>query len=106
MNLTKILLASAILLSSQLAFANHHGDHESCEGMKNSDFSLKNLDKNNDGAISLEEYKPFALGDAEKSFKHVDANNDGKLDAQEQKDVEAVLKAAHSAKPKTPAVSM
>lgn len=106
MNLTKLLLASAILFTSQLTFANHHGDHESCEGMKNSDFSLKSLDKNNDGAISLEEYKPFAAGDAEKSFKHVDANSDGKLDAQEQKDVEDVLKAVHSAKPKAPTVSM
>jgi len=106
MNLNKILIVIAILISSQLAFANHHGDHEKCEGMKGSNFSLKSLDKNNDGSISLEEYKPFSLGDAEKSFKHVDANNDGKLDAQEQKDVEEVLKAVHSAKPKTPAVSM
>mgnify|MGYP000579591936 CR=1 FL=1 len=68
MNLTNTLLASAILLSSQLAFANHHGDHEKCEGMKNSDFSLKNLDKNNDGA-TIKVVAQFCVGHRSRSLE-------------------------------------
>jgi EF hand len=107
MNITKILIASSLLLCANLAQANHHeGAHEGCKDMKNMDFSMKDIDTNKDGDISKEEYAAAGQGDVDKNFKHMDANNDGKLDAKEQKDVEEVLKAMHSQKTKAPTATM
>lgn len=101
MNTSKVLLAATILLCTNVASANHHeGAHESCPYMKNMDFSMKAMDTNKDGTISLSEYSAANQAEINDTFKHLDANNDGKLDAKEQKDVEDVLKAIHSPKSK------
>ena len=103
MQLNKIVLASTLVLSTNMAMANHH---EGCKDMKNMDFSMKDVDTNKDGDISKDEYAAAGQGDVDKNFKHMDANNDGKLDAKEQKDVEDVLKAMHSQKARAPVSTM
>lgn len=96
MNFTKSIIATSFLLCTTFAIANHHeGAHEGCTDMKNIDFSLKDLDINNDGFISKDEYAVVSQGDVDKTFKHIDANGDGKLDFLEQKDVEEVLEGMH-----------
>lgn len=101
MNTSKVLLAATILLCANVASANHHeGAQEGCPYMKNMDFSMKVMDINKDGTISLSEYSTAKQAEINDSFKHLDANNDGKLDAKEQKDVEEVLKAIHNPKSK------
>ncbi|MDG1453751.1 MAG: hypothetical protein P8Q17_04840 [Methylophilaceae bacterium] len=92
MNFTNKLIAISFLLFTNFALAS---DNENCKGMKNIDFSLKNLDVNNDGYISKEEYAVVSQGDIDKTFKHIDANGDGKLDIYEQKEVEDVLEEMH-----------
>jgi Ca2+-binding EF-hand superfamily protein len=106
MNTSKALLAAAILLCANVASANHHeGAHEGCPHINNIDFSMKAMDTDKDGTISLSEYAATKQTEINDSFKHLDANNDGKLDAKEQQDVEDVLKSIHS-KPETPASTM
>lgn len=101
MNTSKVLLAATILLCANVASANHHeGAQEGCPYMNNMDFSMKVMDTNKDGTISLSEYSTAKQAEINDSFKHLDANNDGKLDAKEQKDVEEVLKAIHNPKSK------
>lgn len=103
MNTSKVLLAATILLCTNVANANHHeGAQEGCPYMKNMDFSMKAMDINKDGTISLSEYSTAKQAEINDGFKHIDANNDGKLDAKEQKDVEEVLKSIHQMPEKTP----
>ncbi len=96
-----LLFALCSILSSQLAFADHHetGDsaHEKkCEGMSNGSFSISGLDANKDGIITKEEYLTGDKSNSEKTFKHIDANGDGQLDQAEQKDIEAAYKDIHN----------
>lgn len=98
-----VLLSIALLMTSNIAFANHH---EGCSDMKNMDYSMKSTDTDKDGMISRDEYAAANKTDADKNFKHIDANSDGKLDAAEQKDVEEVLKAMHNKPAKTPTSTM
>ncbi|MBC7756179.1 MAG: hypothetical protein H7Z20_05965 [Bdellovibrio sp.] len=102
MNFKLTLLTLIISFNCDFANANHDATHEGCKDMKNMDFSMKELDLNKDGDISLDEYAAANQGDTAKKFNHMDANNDGKLDSKEQKDVENVLKAIHNPKAKTP----
>jgi EF hand len=88
MKVFKILTIATITLGlSQAAFANHHdGENEACHKKS----GMLEMDMNNDGAVSHDEYTAAKLERAEKTFEHIDANKDGKLDAQEQAAAKAV----------------
>jgi len=89
-----------MICAVNLAYANHHGEHDShdgtkCEGMENADFSISGLDKDKNKLITIQEYLAGDETNTEKTFKHMDANGDGVLDAEEQSEIEAVYKAIH-----------
>ncbi len=78
------LLFSATVLSTNVAFANHH---EGAEGHGKEQYK-NSADANKDGKLTYEEYKLHNENRTKKKFDHMDANKDGTLD-------EAELKAIH-----------
>ena len=79
------LLLSAVIFSSNIAFANHH---EAGEADANKEQYKSTADANKDGKISYEEYKLYNDNKTKKNFDRMDANKDGTLD-------EAELKVVH-----------
>jgi|GEM_PF-1895850 len=73
-------VASGIALSAMSVFANHH------EGQRHdaSNWEMK-ADTNQDGKISLDEYKAVRDQHLQEMFKRKDANNDGFIDEAERK---------------------
>jgi hypothetical protein len=107
MRIDTILVTSALLLSFNIANANHHeGGHEGCNNMKSTEINMKGMDTTKDGAISSAEYLAITKEKTADNFKHMDANNDGKLDTMEQKDIEAVLNEMRSKPAKAPVSTM
>ncbi|HEY0563920.1 MAG TPA: hypothetical protein VGD04_11365 [Methylophilus sp.] len=86
---------------SPAAFANHHEaqamDHDKCESMSQTSYSISGLDTNQDGHITQAEYLAGDASNNAKIFSHIDANKDGKLDSAEQTEIEAVYKSLHQA---------
>jgi hypothetical protein len=90
--LITLALASGVAFSAITVYANHHDgakhDHSTWE---------QKADSNQDGKISLDEYKAARDQRLEDRFKRLDANNDGFIDAAERDAAKEKWRAHHQA---------
>jgi Ca2+-binding EF-hand superfamily protein len=78
-----VLSVSFILLASLLVVSQERNDDTKREGPPSVEQIFKDLDKDEDGKISLKEVK----GPLKKDFKKIDTNEDGFLSKEEMKKV-------------------
>ncbi len=76
-----VLSVSFIVLASSLVVSQERNDDTKREGPPSIEQIFKDLDKDEDGKISLKEVK----GPLKKDFKKIDTNEDGFLSKEEMK---------------------